>query len=846
MNWFQRLTGAGRMERELDRELRFHVESQIADKIHVGMTEAEARRSTRLEFGGLDQIKEDCRESRGTLWLASIMQDLRFGVRILARSPGFSLTAILVLALGIGVSILAFSLYNLIALQSIPVRDPATLVKIERRSPGNITPSVPYTSIAYYRDNAKSLSAVMAAMNAEPMVMNHDEQRIHPSFVTSNYFTELGASAALGRLFEPTHEDLSGAAPVVILSFRCWERKFHSDPSIIGRTVYLGGKPATVIGLTSPDFANLGKEDPDVWLPLAQQQYFFEGGRPIDDPEFDGMILMWGRLAPGVTPSQAAQELVSLTNQLRKIYPAVIWDKERILVTPGAHFFSLEGGGPLLGLAAMLILLILGVACANLGGLMMARGVSRQREIQLRIDLGARKSRIFRQLFTESLLLGLLGSIAALPLSYMVLRLALVYADAPAWMSALPDWRVLLFTAAMGFLATVSFGLMPALQLSRRKKQPTLWQQLVVCAQVGASCVLLILAGLLVRATLHTMYSDPGFGYQQVLSIDPGLHDNGFTPSTAEAYLHKLQSRLRTLPGVTSVSMALSPPLVNANVMISGFTIDGHVIKTYPNWVGPEFFQAMGIPLLRGRSMREGETHVVMLSESLVRQRWPTEDPIGKEWSTGNDVVVGIVGNTRAMELNNSDATEIYYPPTPDRLPEMSILVRTVGPPDDLLPVIKQIAGGVDPELFPAIMLLKAGYRKSVAQAEQITAVISLLGGIAIFLAVVGLLGLVIYTVSQRTKELAIRLSLGARRTEIFSAVLHRFLWPALIGLIAGVGVTAGLSQILRRGLFGISGLDPLGYLAAIAVLLAVLAAAVSLPIRRASHLDIARILHSE
>jgi predicted permease len=846
MSWFERLTRGDRMERELDRELRFHFESQVADKVEAGMTEAEARRTTRLEFGGLDQIKEDCRESRGTLWLSSIAQDLRFGGRMLARSPGFSITAILVLALGIGVSTLAFSLYNLIVLQSIPVREPATLVRIERRSPENITPGVPYSSIAYYRDHAKSLSAVMAAMSAAPMVMNHDEQRVHASFVTANYFSEPGASAAVGRLLDPGREDSLGASPVAVLSFHLWQRKFGGDPSIIGKTIYLGGKPATVIGVTSQRFANLGKEDPDIWVPLVEQQYFFEGSKAIEDPAFDGMILMWGRLAPGVTTSQAEQELLSLTNQLRKLYPALIWDHERILVSPGAHFFSLEDGAPLLGLAAILVLLILGVACANLGGLLMARGVSRRREIQLRIDLGARRSRLFRQLLTESVLLGFLGSIAALPLSYMVLRLALVYADAPGWMSALPDWRVLVFTAGMGFVAAFSFGLLPALQLSRGKQRKTLWQQVVVCAQVGASCVLLILAGLLVRATLHTMYSDPGFGYEQVLAIDPGLGDHGFTPSTARAYLDTLQSRLRTVPGVTSVSIVLSPPLINAKVMISGFTIDGHLIKTYPNWVGPEFFEAMGIPLLRGRLMREGETHVVMLSESLARKRWPTEDPIGKEWSTGKDTVVGIVGNTRAMELNNSDATEIYYPPSADRLPGMSILVRTAGAPDDRLAAIKQVAGSIDPKLFPTITLLKAGFEKSIAQAEQVTTVISLLGGIAIFLAVVGLLGLVTYAVSQRTKELAIRLSLGADRMEIFSAVLRRFVWPVFTGLVMGVAMTAGLSQILRRGLYGVSGLDPLSYLAAIGLLLAVLTAAVLLPIRRALRLDIARILHSE
>ncbi len=846
MNWFQRLLHSRRMEQNLDTELRFHFESLVADKVHAGMTEAEARRTTRLEFGGLDQIKEDCRESRGTLWIASTMQDLRFAARIFTRSPGFSLTAILVLALGIGVNTLAFSLYNLLALQSITVHDPATLVGIERRSPENIAPGVPYASIAYYRDNAKSLSAVMATMTASPMDLNHEEQRITPSFVTSNYFTELGATAAAGRLFDPSREDSSGSPPVAVLSYRLWQRKFASDPAIIGKTVYLSGKPATVIGIASQTFANLGTDDPDVWLPLDQHPYFVEGSRPLLDPGFDGMILMWGRLAPGVSTSSAQQELLSLTNELRKLYPAVIWDHERIIVTPGAHFFSLEDAGPILALVALLVLLILAVACANLGGLLMARGVSRRREIQLRLDLGARRSRIFRQLVTESLLLGLLGALAALPLSYTVLHLALLYTSAPTWMSALPDWRVLAFTAVMGLLAALFFGILPTLQLIWRKKERVLWNQLVVCAQVGASCVLLILAGLLVRATLHTIYTDPGFGYEQVLSLDPALSDHGYTSATAQSFLDQLQARLRTVPGVTSVSIAQNPPLINTNVMIMGFTINGHHIKTYPNWVGPEFFQTMGIPLLRGRSMHTGETHVVMLSESLARKRWPTEDPIGKEWSTGKNTVVGIVGNTRAMELNNSDATEIYYPPTTDSLPKMSVLIRTAGAPDRLAPTIRQIAISIDPRLFPTITPLKVGFTKSIGQVEQVATIISLLGSIAIFLAVVGLLGLVTYAVSQRTKEIAIRLALGASHAEIVSAILHRFAWPVLVGLFAGVAMASGLSQIIRRGLYGISGLDPISYLGAIIILIGILAVAALLPLRRAFGIDIARILHSD
>jgi hypothetical protein len=279
---------------------------------------------------------------------------------------------------------------------------------------------------------------------------------------------------------------------------------------------------------------------------------------------------------------------------------------------------------------------------------------------------------------------------------------------------------------------------------------------------------------------------------------------------------------------------------------MTSIDVDGRRIMIYPNWVGPEFFQTMRIPLLRGRYFRADEKNAVILGESLARKRWPTEDPIGKQWNGGKGIVVGVVGNTRAMELNNTDATEIYYPPTADLLPEMSILIRTTGDPKTVSPSIKAIAGSIDPKLFPTMTPLTAGFRKSASQVEQIATITSLLGSIAIFLAVVGLLGLVGYAVSQRAKEIAIRLALGANRTEIFSAVLRRFAWPVLLGLVAGVAITAGLSQILRRGLYGISGLDPVSYLGAIAVLIAILAAAALLPIRRAFRLDVARILQSE
>jgi predicted permease len=674
--------------------------------------------------------------------------------------------------------------------------------------------------------------------------MEPDQPRLKPAFVSSNYFTELGGSATLGRLFDPARES-SSSSPVAVLSYRFWERRFSGDAAIVGKSILLAGKPATVIGVASESFANLGTMNPDMFLPLQQHSYFVDGSKPLADSKFDGMILMWGRLAPGVRPVQAEQELLALTNQLRKFDPADVWDNERILVTPGAHFISLEEGAPVLAGVSFLVLLILGIACANLGGLLMARGAARQREIQLRFDLGAGRLRVFRQLLTENLLLGVLGSIAALPLTYVILRVTLWYANAPSWMNALPDVRVVAFTMAMGLVAALFFGLLPTVQMVRRRKNRTLWHQFIVCAQVGASCVLMILASLLVRATLHTLYTHPGFQYEQVIAIAPGLSNHGFTPSAAQSYLDKLQGRLRGVAGVVDVSMAMSPPLVNEYVNLTSIDVDGRRVLIYPNWVGPDFFETMGIPLLRGRYLRQGESNVVVLSESLARKRWPGKDPMGKQWKDST-IVVGVVGNTRAQELNNTDATEMYFPAKAENLPGMTVLVKTTGDPHGVLPAIAAVAGSVDGRLYPTLTPLTAGFRKNVAQAEMIATILSLLGGIAVFLAVVGLVGLVSYAVSQRTKELAIRLALGANRPEIFSAVLKNFAWPVALGLCAGMLVTGGLSQLLRRALYGISGLDPASYASAVLLLVGILAAGALLPIRRAFRLDIAKILHSE
>jgi predicted permease len=490
------------------------------------------------------------------------------------------------------------------------------------------------------------------------------------------------------------------------------------------------------------------------------------------------------------------------------------------------------------------MLLILAVACANLGGLLLARGVVREHELSIRIAIGASRKRIFRQLFTESLLLALLGSAAGMAFAYVTIRIVLVSTDAPKWMSAAPDWRVFLFVLGMALTTSLLFGFAPALQMARQKQRRTIARQILVGAQVAASCVLLIIASLLVRAVQHALYTSPGFGFEQVISISPSLGGHGYKPAAAQAYMEQLRARVLSLPGVTSASLVKLPPLGHGVTRIDT-EVNGHPLQIYPNWVDADFFRTMEVPIVLGRNFLPGEKNAVIVSQSMARAQWPGESPIGKTY-WDKDTVVGVVGNARMNDLNEDDTVEIYTPAQTEDMPDMSLVLKTSGAPDGLTPKLKSIVQNLDPKLFPEISLLKANFRKDMKAVEVAALTVSAIGILAMILAAIGLLGLVAFTISQRTKEIAIRLALGAPKSKVLSAILSQFSWPVLIGLVLGIGGTAAASRILRRVLYGVSNLDPLSYVSAVIILIAIIAFAALIPARRALRLDVARALHQE
>jgi predicted permease len=825
-------------------------ESELADEMefHREMS----ARAGRENFGNTLRLREESADAWGWMWLDRLAQDVRFAARLWLRSPGFTITAILVLAIGIGVNISAFSFFDSVALKLLPVPDAERVVRLERRSPSNSTSEMAYPSFLFYREHAKTLSATIAVLGVPPMQIDDDLQPTRASFATANYFAELGTRALYGRMFDSTTDDRASAAasasPVAVLSYGLWQQRFGGDPSVIGRVIHLDKKPVTVIGITPPAFASLGGQTPDLWLPLAEQPYFVEHSKILEDWT-NLTVRMWGRLAPGATAQSAADELRTLTDELRREHPAAVWDAEYIQISPGGH---LQVMAPQMyqvaAMVGVLTLLILIVTCTNLGGLMLARAITREHEIAIRVSIGAGRARIFRQLCTESLLLAAAGSLAGLAAGTLATRIIFDNADAPKWLTATPDWRVLLFTVGITLLTTLLFGLVPALQIARQRQRKTAFRQILVGIQVAGCAVLLIVASLLMRAAQHAIYSDPGFGYQQLVSIDPQLSRHDYTPEAARAYFHQMDSRLRNSPGVASVALVRLPPLGHA-ITREDREIRGRTVKVFPNWVTPEFFTAMQIPLRLGRTFYPGEKNAVIVSESFARQQWPGENPLGQQVGDDGatkDTVIGVAGDAHINAVNDDDALEQYWPAQPSDLPAMSLVVRASGDSAAVAKAAKSISDGIDPVAFPEIRTVKMLYNKEVANIELIASAISAIGLVAVAISCVGIVGLVAFAVRQRTKEIAIRMALGATRSSVVLAVLQQFRWPVAIGLIGGTAAAAAGSRVLRGALYGVSNLDVASYALGCGILAALIALSILLPATRALRLNISSVLHSD
>jgi predicted permease len=810
-------------------------DDELADEMAFHREMAE--RNGGVPLGNALRLREDSREAWGFMWLDHLGQDLRYTVRTMRTSPGFTAAAVLVLSIGIGATVAAFSTFNIVALRPLPVTDPDTLLRFQRHATDRSSTEIAYPAVAFYREQTRTLSAVLAQTTSR-LSLDGSDQPASTAFVTANFFDELGARPAHGRLFNISDERPAGS-PLVVLGHGFWASHFGGNPSVVGKPVRLGGTVVTVVGVAGREFSGLSSgHSPAFWALLEHHGVIVHGSQMRTDfSGRNGGVTMWGRLASGSSPQMVEDDLSALAAELRRQHPDDVWDGERVVGEPAGY--GEVGSTSMFAFVVALVLLIFAVACGNLGSLLLARGAARQKEMSLRKAIGAGPGRLIRQLFTESLVLALMGCFGGLALGSFVLKAVMVWTEAPAWFDPTPDWRVVTFAIAIGVLSSVLFGLTPALHLARQTRKKTFGRSVLIGMQVASSCVLLIVAGLLVRAFDRAGSAHPGFEYEHVIVVEPSLVEHGYTDARARVYLQELRTRLLGIAGVVDVSVTSTPPLGGMKMM-GRLRVDGRELDVYINQVDQHYLSTMTIPLVRGRHLREDDPGGIVVSASLAARHWPGRDPLGEPFAIGDDplIVVGVAGNARSLALGDPDSVELYRVAREADLTSLAVVARTSAPTELLYAAVAAAANGVDPNFKPRVLLLKDQFRLHVKATERSALAVSLLGVIALAVACLGVVGLVAYSVAQRTKEIGIRLSLGAQSHHILSSLSRQFVGTLIGGLIVGVLGAGGLAQLLRRELYGVSTIDPLAYITAIVVFVIAVSLAAAWPARRALRVD--------
>ena len=807
--------------------------------------------------------------------MTQFFQDLRFGVRMLLKSPGFTAVAVLSLALGVGVNTSIFSLINAVLLRPLPVEDPGRLVSIYHRSAqgaGSFS-STAYPVYEYYRDHNEVFSGLMAFCRVPiNLRIGEETERIPAEIVTGNYFSVLGVKPILGRAFLPEEDRTLGAHPVVVLSYGLWQRRFGGDSGLVGRTITLNGYSFTVVGIAPRNFRGVvldWGDPPEIWAPMMMYREAVPAFGGIDPLHRWGMdwLLVTGRLKPGVSLAQARAAMATLAAQMAQAHPERRKEWATVLLPAHqARFWPTYRDSIVnyLGVLMAVVGLVLLIACFNVANLMLARAAKRQREIAVRLALGAGRSRLVRQLLTESVLLSLLGGAAGLLVAVWTSGVLTSFYRPFRIQMALDtslDARVLGFAFLVSLLTGILFGLAPVRQASRLDLVPALKSEAsallpglrrfslrngLVVAQVALCLVLLIGAGLFLKTLRNAQAEDVTFdaGNVLLLNVDPATR--GYTESRGQQFYSQLLERVRALPGVRSASLVSIIPLGGLRGG-TDITVDKQTLQVNLNWVSPGYFQTIGIPLLRGRDFTErdhpGAPRVAVVNEQMARRFWPGQDAIGKQFQlTRPRVSVEIVGVVRDGKMRNfrEQARPGFYLPLDQHYcPQMTLEVRTAGGPAGMLGAVRREVQALDKDLpLGEFRTLKTHLSSALSQERMTAALLSALGLLALVLAAIGLYGVISFSVAQRTREIGIRVALGAQSSQVLRVVLRQGMFLTLIGLGIGLAAAAVLTRFTASLLYGVSPTDPLTF-AGVSFLLAALTLAASyIPARRATQVD--------
>jgi putative ABC transport system permease protein len=868
----------GDVERELDEELRFHLELETEKNRHLGLDTGEARRQALVAFGGVERVKEEYRDGRGTRWLEDAAADVRFALRALGRSPALAGAAVVTLALGLGANTAIFSAVNAVILRPLPFEQPDRLYALgENNVEKNWQMEVAApANIFDWRERVAAFADVAAYSSFSPSLTltgDGEPRRLQSAVVTGNFFSLLGVRPALGRAFEE-RETWQTGGDVVILSDRAWRTVFGADRGIVGRFVELQGRPTQVVGVMPPGFA-FPSEEVDVWAPTAwdpqsRAQVFFRRAhwmRPI------------ARLAPGVSAEQADVQLQQVVEQLKGEYP----ETNRVMgagMVPLHDYLVGDTRLPLLVLLGAVALLLL-IACANVGNLLLVQAAGRERELSVRVALGARRARLVRQALTESLVLSTIGGLAGLAVGWVATRL--LVRMQPEGLLRVRDFGldvgVFGYVLALTTVSGLLFGIAPALLASRRLPIDALreggragsegrrsrrWGDLLVVGEVAIALLLSVGAGLLVRSFWELRHVDPGFDASGVITATVSLPGARYdSAAKVDAFFRTTIERLRALPGVTDASATSPLPLTGLGYT-SDFVIASHPAGEYGSEVAhrrvlPDYFRTMRVPVLRGRAFTaadvSGSRPVVVINQALAERHFAGQDPVGQRITDDREpdststwyTIVGVVGNEHMESLSLEPRIEMLHPASQDPTSAMTLVARTSGDPTRLVPGLRAVVHDLDPALaLDEVRPMTAVQRDSLARARFLTTLLLLFAGIGLVLAIVGVYGVLSQLARRRTREMGIRIALGATGARVRWMIVGHGQGLGHGGLGVGAAAAAMATRAMRGLLFQVPPADPATFVTVAVLLAATTVVASWLPARRASRADPAEVLRGE
>jgi predicted permease len=872
-------------DQELDNELRDHLERKTGEYVAQGMTQQEAHRRARLDLGGIEQTKEKCRDARRVNWIQDFVQDLRFSLRVLRKSPGFAAVAILTLALGIGSNTAIFSIVNAVLLRPLPFPEPDRLVRIAFDEPGLGLRDVPFSvpELDDLRNRAGVFSDVSTIVSgSENLTGAGHPERLEFMVTHPNYFSLLGATPQIGRLFGPQDFAL-GFAPVAVISDGLWRRSYGADPNVIGRTVRLDNDPYTIVGVLPSGFRHPG---PTVSGNVEVFQTAGFSGDPAPPPARGTRFMpaAIGRLKPGLTLEQAQARLTAMAIQIRHDYATDYPAQAQWTIEIRPLQEALVGNvRPMLLVLLGAVILIVFIVSLNIANLLLARASGRQQEMAVRSALGASRGRVIRQMLTESMLLSVIGGAAGVltTVGTLGLILRLVPSNIPRLNEVRIDWVVMALALAISVLTGLAFGLAPAIQSAKAALSSAIREgargsgssaktgrlrDALIMSELAFAVVLMVGAGLLLRTLRDLLQENPGFNPTQVVAANLSLPEPN--DPKADPYLslaqqtsfnRELLRRMRAIPGIELAAITSDLPTTNLSVnsaqAIDALAIEDRAVESSLDLraerirISPDYFKVMETTLLRGRFFTEGDEDgkqpVVIIDETTARKYWPTRDPVGQRVRFGANLteprmtVVGIVKDIKSDGLDIDGIPHIYVPiyQSPDR--DLSIVLRTSLPAKVLEPQIRHEIQSIDPGL-PAfnVSSMNDVVDRSLASRRFSADLVGGFAGLALLLASIGIYGLLVYMVGQRSREIGLRMALGAQQWDVLKLILGKGVVLAGVGIVAGVIFSAATASMMASLLYGVHPHDLLVFLAVPLLLFAVAVLASYLPARRATKVD--------